>query len=177
MTKDLESSYLQVNPSLCNAADGVCNRTVATLRIYGDELDPELISNRLRISPSKSQRKGQVLASRLGRIRTANIGGWFLSSESNVDSKDLRDHLDWLVAQLRDVVPELTQLQIQPGIRMRVTVIWWSKGSDGWFTLTPQHMRALAEMNLECQFELAFYGPEDDPSLFQPNATAKDAAP
>jgi Domain of unknown function (DUF4279) len=154
-----------------------CDRTVVVLRIYGDELDPEALSRRLGITPSKSQRRGQVFTNSLGRNRTAKVGGWFLSSEENVNSKDLRRHLDWLIAQLRDGVQELTALQNEAGIQMWITVIWWSKNGDGWFTLESQHMRAIAEMNLECQFELAFYGPEDDLSLTETNNAGNDTGP
>jgi Domain of unknown function (DUF4279) len=177
MTNDISPASLQSSTMLHTDDDDACDRTVAELRIYGDELDPDSISKRLGIISSTAQRKGQVFASSLGRHRAAKVGGWFLSSENNVNSKDLRSHLDWLIAQLRDGVQELVVLQNEPGIQMWVAVIWWAKDGSGWFTLEPQHMRAIAEMNLECQFELAFYGPEDDLSLTETNNAGNDTGP
>jgi Domain of unknown function (DUF4279) len=177
MTNDLPSTSLQSSTMPPTEDYDACDRTIAVLRICGDELDPEALTKRLRITPSKSQRREQVFTNSLGRSRTAKVGGWFLSSEDNVHSKDLRRHLDWLIAQLRDVVRELTTLQNEPGIQMWITVIWWAKEGGGWFTLEPQHMRAMSEMNLECQFELAFYGPEDDPLLFKSNKVDNDTGP
>jgi Domain of unknown function (DUF4279) len=177
MTNDLSSASLQPGATPYNDDYDICDRTVAELRIYGDELDPELLSQRLGISSSTAQHKGQVFTNSLGRSRTAKVGGWFLSSENSVNSRELRRHLDWLIAQLRDVTHELIALQNESDTRMNITVIWWSNSGDGGFTLEPQHMRAMAEMNVECRFELAFYGPEDDPSLTEPNNAVKDTGP
>jgi Domain of unknown function (DUF4279) len=177
MTNDLPSASLQSGTTPYNDDYDICDRVVAELLIYGDELEPDVLSERLGISPSRSKRRGQITTNSLGRSRIAKVGMWFLSSENNVESKELRRHLDWLISQLRDLVSELRVLQNEPHVWMNITVIWWSNSGDGGFTLEPKHMRAMADMNVECRFGLALYGPEDVPSLTEPNNAVKDTGP
>lgn len=136
-----------------------CERCVAELRVYGDALSPEFVSRALGLRPTASHRKGQVSErNALGRTRVAPTGGWFLSSESNIDSKDLRHHLDWLLAQLSPCATRLARLQGDEGIRMRVNCIWWSARRQGGPVLWPEQMRALVDLGLECWFGFGFYG-------------------
>ena len=37
-----------------------CERTLATLRVYGDDLDPAVLTERLGIAPTSSQKKGET---------------------------------------------------------------------------------------------------------------------
>lgn len=57
------------------------HRSAATLRISGDDLDPDEISNMLGCTPTASQRKGDVFTSQAsGRSRTARFGLWRLEA-------------------------------------------------------------------------------------------------
>jgi hypothetical protein len=144
-----------------------CERTLATLRIGGEELDPTFVTSHLGIQPTKSQKKGEIKTNSRGFERTIKKGGWFLSSEDHVNSKDIRRHLDWLLTRLAPVKDQLRALQEIEGITMDVNCIWWSAG-DGGPTLWPEQMRLLAELNLECGFYISFYGDEErssDPAV------------
>ena len=141
-----------------DAEYATCERTLATLRIYGDDLDPAIVTERLGILSTSSQKKGETRTNSLGRQRTIKIGGWFLSSEGNVQSKDLRHHLDWLLGQILPRADALRVLQEMDGITMNVNCIWWSAAGGGGPTLWPEQMRGLADMNLECSFDFSFYG-------------------
>jgi hypothetical protein len=145
-----------------NDAYETCERTLAKLRIYGDELDPISITSLLGIEPNNSQKKGEIKRNSRGFEKKVKVGGWFLSSEGHVQSKDVRKHLDWLLARLVPVRDQLRALQATDGIVMAVTCIWWSAAGDGGPTLWPEQMHALAELNLECSFELAFYRQDED---------------
>jgi Domain of unknown function (DUF4279) len=140
-----------------------CERAVANLLIYGRELDPHEVSRRLGLEPSDAARTGQVRTNSRGRERTTPIGHWFLSSEEHVVSRDLRRHLDWLLDLLAPRAATLRELQSRPGWAIRLDCIWWSKFGDGGPTLWPQHMRAIADLDLELGFEIGFYGDEDEP--------------
>lgn len=76
---------------------GSCERAVANLLIYGEDLEPTEVSRRLGIEPSDAASTGQIRTNSLGRRRVTPVGHWFLSSEWRVDSRDLRRHLDWLL--------------------------------------------------------------------------------
>jgi RHS repeat-associated protein len=115
-----------------------------------------------RFQPAnEDQRRGMVSACRnvrAGQSRPIDVNAWFLSSEGKIDSRDLRRHLDWLLERLAPVSEQLKALQGIPGVAMYVTCIWWAAHGEGGPTLGPRHMRGLAALDLECSFELAFYG-------------------
>lgn len=142
-------------------AYGTCERTDVTLRIYPGEMNPELVTRRLGIEPTSTQEVGQVFRNRLGRDRTASINGWFLSSEGKISSLDLRRHLDWLLDRVMPAKEALLELQWCPGLGMDVLCVWWSAHGHGGPVLWPEQMARLAELNLECGFELSFYGDDD----------------
>jgi hypothetical protein len=71
-----------------------CAKTYATLLIYPDDMDPAGITESLRIEPSSWQRRGEVTQTRASSPpRVATINGWFLRSEREVESRDLRRHI------------------------------------------------------------------------------------
>jgi len=138
-----------------------CKRTYADYRIYGDDLNPDFITQNLGISPSSTQKKGEMRKGYRGCQRQIRIGGWFLSSEGHVQSKDVRHHLNWLFAQLMPAKGRILALQEHKNIRMGVNCVWWSAFGDGGPTLWPQQMSLFAELNLECSFDLAFFDSDD----------------
>lgn len=77
-------------------------KTFATLRIVGDELNPDQITKFLRIRPTQAYAKGQRYTS---GPKSANIlgrtGVWYLSTDKIVASSDLNDHLDYLFKALQ----------------------------------------------------------------------------
>lgn len=134
-----------------------CEMTYAQLRIYGDDLDPEIITKNLGLTPSSSQKKGEERENSLGRKLVFKLGGWFLSSEGFIQSKDVRRHLDWLLQKLNPAKGSLLEIQKTTGLTMDVNCIWWSAFAQGGPTLWPEQMRILAELNLECNFDISFY--------------------
>lgn len=139
-----------------------CERTLATLCIYGPDLEPSEISGHLGIIPSRTQKMGEVFTNSFGRQRTAKLGGWFLTSEGSVFSKDLRRHLDWLLNLLRPKKEALLSVQARSGVWMNVECVWWSKYGEGGPTLSHEQLQGLASLNLECGFEIAFFGDEEE---------------
>ena len=139
-----------------------CERTLAALRIYADNLDPDMVTDCLGIRPTSSQRKGEIKTNSRGKQRTIKIGAWFLSSEDRVQSKDLRRHLDWLLALVLPRAEAVRSLQTIDGVTMNVNCIWWSARGGGGPTLWPEQMRGLADLNLECSFDVSFYDEEEN---------------
>lgn len=145
---------------------GSCERTYAALRIYADAVDPESITRQLDLVPTHKQKKGERNVNSLGRVRTAKINGWFLSSEGTVESLDLRRHLDWLLGRLEPSSRQLLDLQRTGDVTMLVNCVWWMApdGLLGGPTLWPEQMGKLAALNLECGFEFASYGDDEEPA-------------
>ncbi len=135
-----------------------CDKTHVVLRVYSGRLHPSRVTELLGISPTKHVAAGEPgRVNSLGRAPVGKLNGWFLSSEGNVESKDTRRHLDWLIAKLQHSRDAIHRLQARPDIRMSVNCIWWSRHGDGGPTLWPEQMRALADLNLECSFDFADY--------------------
>jgi hypothetical protein len=99
---------------------------------------------------------GQVRVNSLGRTRVAPKNLWILSSEGSADSLDVRRHLDWLLARLVPNAKALLELQEVEGLVMTVHCVWYSRSGHGGPTLWPEQMRALADLNLECGFDVYF---------------------
>jgi hypothetical protein len=81
-----------------NDSEENCERTLAVLRVYPGKITTPEVTELLGVSPTSSVAKGEHIATKVpGEFRVGNLNGWFLSSESFVESRDLRRHLDWLL--------------------------------------------------------------------------------
>jgi Domain of unknown function (DUF4279) len=138
-----------------------CALTYATLRISSDMVAPEATA-KLGVKPDWTMTKGLPHELPSGRMREATVSGWFLSSKGQVASKDLRDHLDWLLDRLRPAAVGLSVLQAED-VRMDVSCRWDSAFGHGGPTLDPGQMRLMAELNLQCGFDIYFTGDEYEP--------------
>lgn len=139
-----------------------CERTLAELLIYPGDLEPRWITRRLGVEPTVTAIKGELKTNSMGRTRVVPKNRWQLSSEGKISSLDLRRHLDWLLDKVEPGRDGLLALQRAPGMRMGVNCIWWSAHAQGGPTLWPVQMRRLADLNLECGFDISFYGEDDD---------------
>lgn len=128
--------------------------TYATFRLYHPELDPDEISALMQLKATRQWRMGEQLVPIDGeRPRTANLGGWLLSSRDRVKSTDAARHLEFLLDCLQGSGSCLRSL-IARGYKMDVVVAWFS---DSWNTcpaITPQVMQKLAALDLELWFDV-----------------------
>lgn len=69
-----------------------------TLRIFGDDLDPEEVTDLLKCQPTEAYRKGYVITTTI-RPRTVKTGSWFLKIE-----KSERHNLEEQISELLDKV-------------------------------------------------------------------------
>jgi len=77
------------------------NRTAASLRIFGDDLEPMEITSLLGCEPSAGERKGQELIGKsTGKVRIAKTGSWRLSA-----NKQSPGNLD---AQVEEILSKLS---------------------------------------------------------------------
>ena len=138
-----------------------CVRTYVTLCVYPNEIDPPTLTARLGIEPTSWQRLGEPIQ-RDGRPlpRIATLSGWFLLSRGQVESKDSRRHLDWLLDRIDLVADVIHALQAE-GCRMNVWCYWLSQSGQGGPTVSPAQMKRLGNFDLELCFDI--YGPIDEP--------------
>ena len=91
--------------------------------------------------------------------RPARTGMWVLSSDGTIQSRDLRRHLDWLIATLQGRYIALQQLK-EHHYSVDGICHWVQLGGTGGPTLSPANMRGLADLDLELGFE--FWSEDED---------------
>jgi len=115
------------------------------------ELDPDEVTRILDIIPTETQRRGDSVPRKPNK--TFSKSGWFLSTKGILESKDSRDHLDWLLDRVRDKKPEFSELH-ERGYLIDLCVRWDSLRGDGGPTLSPKQMYELAELDIELWFDV-----------------------
>jgi len=136
-----------------------CRETSAMMRIFSDDIDPAYISRMLGVEPSSVQVKGErKYPKKAEYINEEN--GWFLDSEKEVQSRDLRRHLEWLLEKMKNCHQELKELSSK-GAEITIFCPWESATGQGGPKMDPRQMKVLGELNIELLFEF-WYCAEDD---------------
>ena len=75
-------------------------RTAASLRVFGDDLEPEEVSRLLGCEPSAWERRGQrIIGGFTGNVRIATTGSWRLSAVKRVPG-NLDAQIDELLSKV-----------------------------------------------------------------------------
>ena len=141
------------SPSEYNDAYDTCAETYATFRAYTGEVEPDEVSRLLGMKPTGSVTQGKVIVTGPSKGKISKLNGWFLSTKGQVDSKDLRRHLDSLLEALTAHSDQLLTLQGMPNVTTDVSCYWLSKSGHSGPTLSPKQMRMLCQLNLEIWFD------------------------
>lgn len=83
-------------------------------------------------------------------------GGWALSSRDQIFSRDLRRHLDWLLARLAGRKVQLDSLRWQ-GVQAEVYCAWL--GEMGGPAFWPEQMAGLAALDLDLVLDYSWADP------------------
>lgn len=133
-----------------------CSECYAELLIYPDFTHPDEITKLLGINATQINVIGKKVTNSKGKVREIKRSGWFLSSKDDVDSKDLRDHIEWIITQLSSSKAGLYEVQKIDGLKMTLKCTWRSKYGHSGPVLWPKQMTAMAELGLECSFDIYF---------------------
>jgi hypothetical protein len=131
-----------------------CARTFATFRIYSGRIDPDEVTARLLIEPSRFQRTGDPLTKSKQAI-LAKMHGWFLTTDGAIESRDVRTHLDWLLERLVPRAEAVRSLQAD-GCSMDISCYWLSFSGHGGPSVRPAQMAQFARLGLELWFDVYF---------------------
>lgn len=104
-----------------------CLQTYAVLRVFSGSSSPQEISTLLDITPTNSFASGDPI-NQQGAKRKQN--GWFFSTETKVDSRDSRRHLDKILSSLSGRRPALVKLRLA-GAEIDISCYWVSIGQGG----------------------------------------------
>ena len=130
----------------------VLSGSAASLRFFGDDLDPDALTLLLGHQPTNSERKGQEIVSKItGKKRTARSGGWRLSAERR-EPGDLDAQISEILGQLTDdmsIWQDLTS-------RFRADVfcgLFMEEGNEG-TSLSNETLQRLAKRGLTIDFDI-----------------------
>lgn len=133
-----------------------CSECYAELLIYPGSIHPNEITRLLGISATQINIAGTLVTNNRGKIREIKRSGWFLSSKDTIESKDLRDHIDWIMMQLSESRNALHEIQNTKSVKMTLKCTWRSKYGHSGPVLWPQQMTAISALGLECSFDIYF---------------------
>ena len=119
-----------------------------TLRIFGDDLDPEGVSALLGGLPSRSHRKGDTLD---GDALPAATGAWELET-ALPDSAEIEEHVAELFGKLTTDLDEWATVTAQFAVDIRCELEAGESGEG--FDLSPRLAAALAERGVVLSFSL-----------------------
>ena len=96
-------------------------RAFASVRLYGDDLDPLDVTLSLRLPPNHTHRNGepQLTRTKSGKVleyAPYRQGMWQMSSEKWIQSPRLSVHIDWLLSQLEPKADAIRTL-LERGVR------------------------------------------------------------
>lgn len=131
-------------------------RAVASLRISGDDLIPEEISQLLGASPTRAHRKDEAI--RIGtssRTRIAKFGGWALHATQTAP-EDLDAQVAELLGRLN---PDLSVWQsLSSRFHIDLFCGWFMGGWNEGVEIAPATLLALGERGIRLGIDL--YGPD-----------------
>lgn len=131
-------------------------RSVATLRIMGDDLVPEEISRLLKAEPTSSHAKGhQFPSASSGRIVIRNSGMWRLSARET-KPEDLDTQVFELLGQVTSDLSVWSRIATQ--FRVDLFCGWFMGSRNEGVAISPETMVALGQRGI--QLSLDIYGPE-----------------
>ncbi len=131
-------------------------RSVVTLRIYGDDLIPQDITEILGVSPTHAETKGQEIVGRkTGKVRVAKSGMWRLCA---LDRQP--EDLDGQIREIFSQIP--AEIAVWQSITKKYRTnlfcgLFMSETNDG-LSISAQSLAFLAERGVELWFDI--YAPD-----------------
>lgn len=136
----------------------VLSASVTSLRIFGDDLEPDEITQLLGCKPSKSEKMGdEIIGKVTGRKRIARTGGWRLSAE-RLEPGDL----DAQISEILDQLNDNTDVWKGLAARFRADIfcgLFMAEGNEG-ISLSSETVEKLATRGLTIDFDI--YDSSDD---------------
>ena len=128
-----------------------CFETHATLRIMSGQVSPGRILEILQIEPDRSFSMGDRYGQNGSKIHRTN--GWFWSTETRVESRDTRRHIDTIIELLKgktDAVRTLRSL----GCQLDVMNFWIPASGNGGPAVEPRQMLWLGELDIALWWDI-----------------------
>ncbi len=132
------------------------NRSVVSLRVIGDSIDPVEVTALLRAKPTYAYKRGSTRLTALGKEVANSSGYWSLAAQEQVP-EDLN-------SQITEILGKLTQdLQVWQSLSARYRIdlfcgLFMERSNEG-LSLKPATLRLVAERGIEIGIDL--YAPDE----------------
>ena len=128
------------------------NKTVASLRITGEDLDPEEISSMLGQSSDYAQKKGdEIMGRNTGLVRVAKFGMWQLAAPGS-EPGDLDSQISHILGKLTDDLSVWNQLAVKYDIDI-FCGLFMEKENEG-LCISPESLASLGERGIELGLDI-----------------------
>jgi Domain of unknown function (DUF4279) len=132
------------------------HRSVATLRIQGDDLIPAEVSELLRCAPTTSHKKGDlIIGKRTGTERVARTGMWSLHSVDR-EPENLDGQIEEILAKLSGDIDAWRVLARR--YRLDLFCGLFMEGGNEGLTISPASLIALGQRGIKLALDV--YGPD-----------------
>lgn len=122
----------------------------ASFVIRGKDLLPENVTEDFGITPTRSFARGD----KRNETKVWPHGYWELSSEDNVKSLDLVDHIKWLVYQLEPIQTKIARFLEEEGVRADISCFWMLENGHGVLVLDHHLMDRITALDLVFEFDI-----------------------
>jgi len=135
---------------------GEFDRSKVTLRIFGDNLSPDEITKSLGVSPSRSEKKGDVTIGKSSNTqRIAKTGRWSL--ETNLpDEIDVEIKINNLLDSVTN--DSLVWSELSAKYKIDIFCGLFMEAENRGFSLSVSTLRRLASLGIEVGFDI--YAPD-----------------
>ncbi|MEB2843242.1 DUF4279 domain-containing protein [Rhizobiales bacterium RZME27] len=140
-------------------------QTIACLRFFGDDLDPDQISKVLGVAATNAYRKGDVMPSGKGKKSVAETGTWQLEADEEF-SGELPEQIASLFAALTDDLTVWKDLSARFDGDVLMG-LFMAEANEG-FSLDPALLGAIAARGLVLEFDV--YASEEDDAYYEDDA-------
>jgi Domain of unknown function (DUF4279) len=125
----------------------------STLILRGNELNPQEVTDSLKINPSMSFKRGDWR----NETDKWEHNFWSLSSQDKIQSSNMATHLEWLLNQLEPIKLRLLEILNREGISAEISCFWIFPTDHENITLSPELIQKIADLSVSLSIE--FYCP------------------
>jgi hypothetical protein len=141
----VEDDYLAENPQV--------QESHATFAIYGDNLDADLVSQRLSLEPDIARSKGDSILSRHRPIKQ-RTGVWLMESASRIDSTSLQRHVEFLLSEIEPRRNEILRICDEYAAQAVIICYWVPASFHGGPMLSSSLLSRIAAVGASLWFEV-----------------------
>ena len=146
MTNSDESEQFPDNPN--------CEDTHATLRFVHDNLDPDLITRAVHITPDAAHKRGAMRVSKSGKTYPYPRGVWNVNTRG-WPSRNLEAHVVRLLDRVEPSADRIRNvIQSNPEYRFEIMCFWMSATGQGGPSFSPSTLSRIAALGATLDFDI-----------------------